>query len=212
MSLLATAMRYYPYVVHPITVLGIGILVLIHHEWTGQGADRLTLWRRMGAFISTGALALLPTVLYFLLTGTNPIAATQGNSWRMDALVASGLFIVAALLWFLWQRFDWGPLVPGAMQALAAVTVPYIGLSPFWNISGHVIIALMPILYLTLIDRTFWPLLIIPIITVWNRIFLNAHTWAQAIGGFVVATVIVVGLYWLQTDGSLSPEPESTTI
>lgn len=195
MGLASTAMQYFPYVVHPITVLGIGILVLIQHEWVHQSADRATLWRRVGAFLAAGLAALVPTAAYFLLTGANPIEATQGNRWLMDALVASGLFIASGITWYLWRRFEWGPLVPGAMEAIAAVTIPYIGLSPLWNVSGHVMIALVPTLYLTLVDRKFWPLLVLPVIMVYNRVYLDAHTWAQSVGGFLIAAVIVVGVY-----------------
>lgn len=70
----------------------------------------------------------------------------------------------------------------------------------------------MPALYLTLIDRRFWPLLAVPIVMVPNRVFLNAHTWAQSIDGFLIAAAIIFGLYWLQTGGSLRPKPESTTL
>ncbi len=212
MSLLSQAMTYYPYVFHPITVLGVGILVLIHHEWTRQDGDQSVLWRRVGGFLGVGLLALIPTVAYFGITGANPIQSTMGNSWRMDALVAVGLFIAGVGMWYLWRHFDWGQLIPGAMVVLIAVTIPYIALSPFWNVSGHVIISLMPALYLALVDRKFWPFLAIPIVMVYNRIFLDAHTWAQSIGGFVIAAAIILGLYWLQTDGSLRSEPESTTL
>ena len=201
-------MEYYPYVVHPITVLGLGILVFIHYEWARQDADRSVLWRRVGGFFAVGALSLAPTVAYFLVLGTDPIQATQGNSWEMDALVASGLFIAAGGTWFLWKHFEWGPLIPDVMQALAAVTVPYIALSPVWNVSGHVIVSLMPTLYLTLVDRKFWPLLAIPLVMVVNRIYLNAHTLAQTVGGFLMATAIVVGIYWVQAGGSLRPVSE----
>ena len=159
MEPLARAMEYYPYVVHPITVLGACVLALIHYEWADQDADRSALWRRVGAFIGAGVLALLPTAAYFVLSGASVTGATKGNGWQMDALVAGGLFIAAAVTWLLWRRYDWGPLVPGAMEVLVAVTVPYAVLSPVWNVSGHVIVALMPTLYLTLVDRTFWPLL-----------------------------------------------------
>jgi membrane-associated phospholipid phosphatase len=211
MSLLSKAMWYFPYVVHPITVLGIGIITLIYYEWGRQNADRSALRLRIGGFLGAGVLALTPTAGYFLLLGTNPVQATQGNSWEMDALVASGLFIAAGVIWGLWRHFDWGSLVPGMMQAIAAVTVPYAVLSPVWNVSGHVFFALVPTLYLTLVDRRFWPLLAIPVITIGNRIYLDAHTVAQSVGGFLIGTIVVVGLYWIQTDGSLRAEPESTT-
>ena len=212
MSALQQAMEYYPYVFHPITVLGVGLLVLVYYEWARQGVDRADLFRRVAGFLGAGVLALVPTVTYFLVTGRDPIAATQGNAWTMDALVASGLFVVSAVMWYLWRRFEWGTLVPGGVQTLAAVTVPYAALSPFWNVSGHVIVALMPTLYLTLVDRRFWPSLAIPIVMVPNRIFLDAHTWAQTIGGFLITVLIVVGLYWVGTGGSLRPNPESTTL
>ena len=212
MSAFEQAMAYYPYVFHPITVLGAGILLLIHHEWAREGADRSALWHRVGGFLGAGLLGLVPTVAYFAITGANPVESTVGNSLRMDALVAGGIFIASAVTWFLWGRFDWGKLVPGLMVSVAATTVPYAVFSAFWNISGHVIISLTPALYLTLVDRKFWPLLAIPVVMIPNRIVLNAHTWTQSIAGFVVAAVIVLALYWLQTGGSLRPEPESTTL
>ena len=47
----------------------------------------------------------------------------------MDALVAGGPFIAGVATWYVWRRFDWGPLVPGAMVVLVAVTVLYVALS-----------------------------------------------------------------------------------
>ena len=212
MGLFYQAMKYYPYVFHPITVLGVSFLILIHHEWALQNLDQSVLWRRIGGFLGAGMLSLIPTAAYVVVTGKGPLKVTQGNAWQTDALVASGLFIAAGATWYLWQRYDWGPLVPGAMQALAAVTVPYIVLSPFWNVSGHVIIALMPTLYLTLVARKFWPLLAIPVIMVLNRVILDAHTWAQSIGAVPITAVLVIGVFWLQADESLHPEPESTAL
>lgn len=212
MSLLSQAMRYYPYVFHPITVLGVSILVLIHHEWARQGASRGMLRRRVVAFLVVGLLALLPTVAFFLISGSGVFQATQGNGWQMDSLVASGLFIASAVNWVVWRHYEWGPLIPEMMVTLAAVTVPYVALSPFWNVSGHVIIALMPTLYLTLVNRKFWPLLAVPIVMVPNRIYLEAHTWPQTLGGFAIAAVITAGLYWIQAGGSLRTDPEQATL
>lgn len=210
MGLFSRAMRYYPYAVHPITVLGVGILLLIHHEWARQDTARASLWHRIGAFLGIGVLALVPTVAYFLITGRAVVQATKGSGWAMDGLVAAGLFVAGGGTWYLWRRFEWGDLVPGAMQALVAVTVPYIVLSPFWDVSGHVIVALMPTLYLTLVDRKFWPTLLAPAVMVPNRVYLGAHTWAQTLAGLVIAAAGVVALYWLQTGGSFRSEPVST--
>lgn len=210
MSLVSQTMEYYPYVVHPITVLGVGVVLLLYHEWSRQDLERPVLWRRLGAFLGIGLLSLVPTAAYFLFAGSDVLEATRGNSAVMDGLVASGLLIAAGLTWVAWRRFDWGPLVPGAMQALAAVTVPYALVSPFWNISGHVIISLMPALYLTLVNRRFWPLLAFPVVMVPNRVYLDAHTWEQSIVGFLVAALVVGGVYWVQASGSLRPELGTT--
>ncbi len=212
MGLLARAMTYYPYVFHPITMVGGGVLLLIRHEWARQDIARSALWRRMVSFLGAGLVALAPTVAYFAVAGSGIVASTMGNSWVMDTLVASGFVIAGVATWSLWRRFEWGELVPGAMIALLAVTVPYAALSPLWNVSGHVISSLMPVLYLTLVDRRYWPLLAIPVVMVPNRLFLNAHTWPQAIGAFLIAATITIGLYWRQNDESLRPDPEATSL
>lgn len=199
MGVFSQAMQWYPYVVHPITVLGVGILVLVRYEWARQAAAESDLWRRVGGFLVAGFLALLPTGAYFLLKSGSIVAATRGNSWEMDALVASGILVAATGIWALWRRYRWGRLVPDAMQVLVAATIPYALVSPFWNVSGHVTIALMPTLYLTLVDRKFWPTLVLPVVMVPNRVFLNAHTWAQAVGAFVVTAAVVLGVHRLQT-------------
>jgi len=192
MSWLRTSMEAFPYVFHPITVLGIGILTLVYFEWDGQDADRPSLWRRIGGFLGAGLLSLTPTALYALYSGAELVALTKGNAWQVDALVASGLLVVAGVTWWLWHRFEWGALVPDAMEVLAAITVPYIALSPFWNVSGHVIIALMPALFLTLVERRFWPTLVVPLVMIPNRVYLDAHTWAQSIGGFLIGVAVVL--------------------
>lgn len=211
MSVVDTAMRYYPYVFHPAVLLGAGALVLIHYEWARQDADQSALWHRVGGFLGAGLLALVPTLAYVLVTRQGIYQVTKGNVWQVDALVAGGVMFTAGATWLLWKHYDWGSLVPGYAQALALVTVPYAALSPVWNVSGHVIMALLPTLYLTLLDRKFWPTLLIPVVMMPNRLYLDAHTLPQTVGGFVLAAVLVVGLYWVQTGGSLQSEPDSAT-
>ncbi|WP_433633147.1 phosphoesterase [Halomicrococcus sp. NG-SE-24] len=206
MSLLMRAMTYYPYVFHPAVLVGGGFVLTIHYEWSRQNVGRSMLWRRVGAFLLAGVLSLAPTAAYSLVTGTPPAKLTQGNAWQVDALVASGLFVAVGVTWYLWRRFGWGELVPRAAEILAAVTVPYALLSPFWNVSGHVLLSVMPTLYLALVDRKFWPLLVVPVVMVPNRVLVDAHTWAQAIGAFLLATVIVVTLHRLQAGGRPSTD------
>ena len=206
MSLLSQVMHVYPYLFTPSVVIGLGFLLLIAEEWSRQDADRAALWRRAAAFLLAGACSLLPTAAFALATGQGPAQIMQGNAWQVDALIASGIAITAAVLWVVWRRFEWGNLVPRGVLTLVLVTIPYIALSPFWNVSGHVIFAVMPTLYLTLVDRKYWPLLVIPIVMVPNRIYVDAHTWPQTIGGLLIAATIVVGFYWYRT-GSVAGTP-----
>ncbi|WP_459191451.1 phosphatase PAP2 family protein [Halosimplex sp. J119] len=196
---LQRANELFPYVFHPITVLALGIVLLIHHEWRGQSADRAALWRRIGAFLVAGALALVPTAAYFLLVRGGLSSAVQGSSWQLDEMVASGVLIAAGTTWYVWHRYDWGAIVPDATVTLAAATVPYALLSPFWDISGHVLFALVPTLYLSLLDRRYLPLLAIPVLMIPNRVALDAHTLAQAVAGFAAGAVITLGLYYVRT-------------
>ncbi|QLH80049.1 phosphoesterase [Halosimplex rubrum] len=202
MSALGRAIDLYGYVFHPITVLGVGSLLLIYHEWRERGADRTALWRRVGAFLGAGALALVPTAVFFLAFRGGLGRAVGGSSWRLDEMVAAGVLIAAGVTWLLWRRYEWGPIVPPAMVTFAAVTVPYAALAPVWDISGHVILALAPTLYLTLVDRRYAPLLAVPVLMVPTRVLVEAHTWAQSVAGFAVAAAITVGLYRVQAGSS----------
>lgn len=200
MGVLDAIMRVYPYVFHPAVVIGGGALILIHYEWEKQDVDRSVLYHRVGAFLGAGFLSLVPTVAYVLATGQGIYEVTKGNAWQVDALVAGGILVATVTTWVLWRHFDWGELVVGYVGALSLVTVPYAVTSPFWNVSGHVIMAMAPTLYLTLVDRSFWPLLAIPLVMLPNRIYLDAHTWEQTLGGLLVAGVFVFGAFVFQKE------------
>ncbi|ELZ33475.1 hypothetical protein C474_05325 [Halogeometricum pallidum JCM 14848] len=204
MSLLSTAMAYYPYVFHPAVLVGGGLLLLIRHEWRRQDDPNGTLARRVGAFLVAGAASLLPTAAYVVISGKGPMQVTQGNTWQVDALVASGVLVVCVSLWYCWTRFDWGTLVPGGVLALAAVTIPYAAVSSVWNVSGHVIFAVTPTLYLTLTDARFWPLLAVPAVMVPNRVYVEAHTPLQAVCGALLAASVVTAVYALRVKRPLA--------
>lgn len=195
MGLLSTAMAYYPYVFHPAVLVGGGLLLLIRYEWRQQDDPNGTLGRRVGAFLVAGAASLLPTAAYVVISGKGPMQVTQGNTWQVDALVASGVLVVCVSLWYCWTRFDWGRLVPGGVLALAAVTIPYAAVSSVWNVSGHVIFAVTPTLYLALTDAKFWPLLAVPAVMIPNRVYVEAHTPLQAVCGALLAASIVTAVY-----------------
>ncbi|MFB6140501.1 MAG: phosphoesterase [Halosimplex sp.] len=195
MSLLSRAIELYGYVFHPSTVIGAGALLLIYYERNRQSGERTALWKRVAAFLGAGVLGFVPTIAFFLARSGKLAKAFSGSSWRLDMMVASGVFIGAGVTWAVWRRFEWGQLVPGEMLALIAVIPPYAALSPFWDISGHVIFAVVPTLYLALVDRKFLPLVAIPVLMVPMRVFVDAHSLLESVAGFVVAAVITFGLF-----------------
>ena len=200
-------MKYFPFVFHPVILVGGGLLLLIHTEWRRQDAGRDHLRKRLGVFAIVGILSVLPAAAYMLVTGQGPMETMQGNVWQVDAIVASGLAVVAGAMWVVWTRYEWGHIVPRSAVALAAVTVPYLGLSPFWNVSGHVILAVVSTLSLVLVKRRFWPLLVVPAVMVVNRPYVDAHTWGQSIGALLIATAIVVAVFRLWPDVAETSPP-----
>lgn len=203
MSSVSVAMAYFPYVFHPVTLVACGLTLLVYTEWRGQGSERAQLRTRLGVFALAGLLSAGPTVGYRLLTGHGPIETVQqGNAWPIDAIVGGGVAIVGGTMWLVWTRYGWGQLVARAAAALAVVTVPYVGLSPFWNVSGHVILSVVSTLPLVIVERRFWPLLAIPAVMVVNRPYVGAHTWAQSVGGLLLATVVVAGAFLAWPDTS----------
>jgi hypothetical protein len=206
----SVAMEYFPYVFHPILLVGGGLVLLIHTEWRRQDVSRDRLRKRLGVFAIAGVLSVLPAAAYMLVTGQGPMETMQGNAWQVDAIVASGLAVVAGSLWVVWNRYEWGRIVPRGAVALAAVTVPYVGLSPFWNVSGHVTLAVVSTLSLVLVERRFWPLLVVPAVMVVNRPYVDAHTWAQSIGALFIATAIVVAVFRVWPDVAETSPPTTT--
>jgi hypothetical protein len=206
-SAFSVAMQYFPFVFHPVVLVGGGFLLVVHTEWRRQDVSRDNLRKRLGVFAVAGVLSVLPAAAYMLVTGQGPMETMQGNAWQVDAIVASGLAVVAGAMWVVWNRYEWGHLVPRGAVALAAVTVPYVGLSPFWNVSGHVILAVVSILSVVLVERRFWPLLAVPAVMVVNRPYVDAHTWAQSTGALLIATAIVVAVFRLRPPDAETSSP-----
>lgn len=195
-------MWYYPYVFHPTVVLGVGALLVIHWEW-GHGAssegptpNRALLLRRVLTFLGAGLLSLVPVGLFMLVTGQGPMETMRGNAAHVDALVAAGTLLAAGTTWLAWRRFDWGSITPALMVTYAVVVLPYAAASPFWNVSGHVLLATTPALFLALLDRRYLPLLAVAVVMVPNRVLLGAHTPDQAVGGFFLGVLVVGGLWY----------------
>lgn len=196
-DLLTVFMKYYAIVFHPLAFLFAVSLLIIRYEGNRQDVDWPSLWTRVLTFVGITTLALIPDVIYvlFFTPGTNMILL--GNSWQIDFLTGLSLFIAASIAYYTWHINRWGPVFEGAVVILAVVAVPHVLISPFWNFSGHVAFSMMPALYVTLVDRKFWPLLIVPTLMVANRPLLGAHTWSQSVAAYIVAGVLTYATYEL---------------
>jgi len=123
--------------------------------------------------------------------------------WIEDALAVCGLFLglMVAMLAIVTGIYN-GIVLRGAYY-LIVLSVPYVIISMFWNISGHVAYTTAPVLFLIYLNRKWWPLIVIPLVMIVNRPIVNAHTPAQSVAGFLLALVVFLGFYlysWRRKD------------
>jgi uncharacterized membrane protein len=110
-----------------------------------------------------------------------------------DFFAALGLIAAFSAIGLVWCRRDWGPLVPPYAALLVVTSLIHLVVVPLWNASSHVIYAAVPAGVLVTADRRFVPLLVVPPLLVWSRIATGAHTVDEAVGGLVVAGVVLGG-------------------
>ncbi|MFB6211450.1 MAG: hypothetical protein ABEI76_07925 [Halobacteriales archaeon] len=169
-------------------VLLCGVL-LIGYEWRIQ----------MGTF----SRQLLPRyavlaggwVLAYLILRAIPLVLPAVRAVSTDLLGSVGLGVGLSVIWFAWRWQAWGRFVPEFSKLLLGITVVHALITLSWAISSHVIYTVIPAGYLSVLDRRFWPLLFVPVGMVISRPVAGAHTWTQAIAGFVLAGSVIIA-YW----------------
>lgn len=204
-------MQAYAYLFHPAVALGLGAFLVIHWEWARRSLDRSALYRWLGTFVGAGVLSLAPTAAYMLATGKGPVETMQGNAAQVDVLVGGGILVATGVTWAVWRRFDWGDVTPHLMATYATMSIPYVTLSLFWNVSGHVLLSFTPALYLTLLDRRYWPTLLVPAVMGPNRLVLGAHQPAQVVGAYLIGLAVVVGAFYVRDDRAVWGEVEGAS-
>lgn len=110
-----------------------------------------------------------------------------------DFFAALGLIVAFAAIGLVWRRQAWGTLVPPYAALLVVTSLIHLVVVPMWNASSHVIYAAVPAGVLVAADRRFAPLFAVPPLLVWSRIATGAHTVDEAVGGLVVAGVVLGG-------------------
>jgi len=64
------------------------------------------------------------------------------------------------------------------------VTLPHLLLTPFWDVSSHVLYAVVPAGYLVTLDGRFTPFTIVAAGMVVACPLVGAHIWLQSIRGY----------------------------
>lgn len=106
----------------------------------------------------------------------------------------TGMMLGLGLGIVLWRKLGYGNELIYAASGLIAVSIPFAVISYFWNISGHVTYTAAPVTYLVLLDRRLILLYAIPVIMVFNRPYVGAHTPLQSIAGFILGTLLMAGV------------------
>ncbi|MFB6299015.1 MAG: hypothetical protein ABEH65_02005 [Halobacteriales archaeon] len=163
-------------------------IVVIGYEW--RILHRSFSSRIVGRF---GVLVLGWAIAFFTLRGLPRLVPTLGTI-STDVLGSIGLAVGMSVIWLVWRWRAWGPFVPQFSAILVGITVIHFLITLRWAISSHVIYTLTPAGYLSFVDRRFLPVLVVPIGMVVSRSLAGAHTWAQSIAGFLLASVVVLAM------------------
>lgn len=181
-------------------------LVLVGYEWGHRRSrTRRGLLARLGVLGSGWLVGLAIYLGVEVLAGPVP-------KWVGDATGSIGLVVGLVVIWAGWRRWEPSPFVPPFVGLLVAVSVPHLLITPFWDVSTHVLYAVVPAGALVLFDRRFAPLALVPLGMVFARPLAGAHTWPQSIGGLLLGLIAVLAFArWFETgsgsdgDGSQAP-------
>lgn len=146
----------------------------------------------------------------FAIYRSTPLFFEQVPTWGTDLIGGLGLAFGFLLIRSAWRARGWGPLVPEFSVLLLSITLVHSVVTPFWDISSHVLYTTVSAGYLSVVERRFGPLLIVPVGMVASRPLVGAHTWLQSVTGFVVAALFVLGLAHLRSRTGRATESRAT--
>ncbi|QZY00928.1 hypothetical protein [Halobaculum rubrum] len=155
-------------------------LTAVCYEWW-QSTRRS--WTGIAARV--GVLGFGWTVAFAVYQGF-PALLTVAPAWVTDATGSLGLGVGLSVIWGWWRRADWGSIVPDYALLLVAVTVPHLLITPVWDVSSHVLYAVVPAGFLALVDRRAAPLALVALGMVVARPLAGAHTWGESLGGLAL--------------------------
>ncbi|WP_336134718.1 hypothetical protein [Natronomonas amylolytica] len=163
-------------------------LLVISYEWRAESGRSLA-----GLGGRVGVLGFGWVVAFAIYQGV-PRMVGELPEWGPDFTGSAGLGVGILLIWFVWRRREWGDHVPAFSLLLVAVTVPHLLITPVWDVSSHVIYAVVPAGYLLVVNARFAPVAVVAVGMVVARPLAGAHTWLQSIAGLLLSVVVLVGL------------------
>lgn len=167
-------------------------VTLILYEWSHVSSTGIR------GLVARFGVLVLGWIVAFVIYKGGPALFKSAPPWATDFAGSLGLAVGIVLIGVVWYMRGWGRLVTEFSLWLVAVTVPHLVITPFWDISSHVLYAATPAGYLALVDRRFGPYLLVPLGMVVSRPLAGAHTWLQSIGGLFLACLFIVGLYYMR--------------
>jgi len=123
--------------------------------------------------------------LYFVACPSKP-------QWVEDLFAVAGLATASVLTLVMWSHFGFGDVIPRVTISGLAVAMTFMAISPFWNVSGHVAFTTLMTGLLVLSNPAWIVLTPLPLIMIFNRVFLKKHTLAESAGGFVLGVAGVL--------------------
>jgi len=181
-------MLFYKDAFDPKYFLFLSFILIVFYDWKNQTKEIKYFFERIAVISISYIVALIIIDLIMMQIVGRSSSYPQ---YLEDYSNLAGLMLGLALSVALWKKFKFGKEFLHAAFGLLAVSIPFAVISYFWNISGHVTYTAAPVTYLVLLDRRLLLLYAIPVVMVFNRPYVGAHTPLQSISGFILGTALM---------------------
>ena len=181
-------MLFYKDAFDPKYFLFLSFILIVFYDWKNQTKEIKYFFERIAVISISYIVALIIIDLIMMQIVGRSSSYPQ---YLEDYSNLAGLMLGLALSIALWKKLKFGKEFLHAAFGLLAVSIPFAVISYFWNISGHVTYTAAPVTYLVLLDRRLLLLYAIPVVMVFNRPYVGAHTPLQSISGFILGTALM---------------------
>lgn len=181
-------MLFYQDAFDPKYFLFLSFILIVFYDWKNQTKEIKYFFERIAVISINYIVALIIIDLIMMQIVGRSSSYPQ---YLEDYSNLAGLMLGLALSIAFWKKFKFGKEFLHAAFGLLAVSIPFAVISYFWNISGHVTYTAAPVTYLVLLDRRLLLLYAIPVVMVFNRPYVGAHTPLQSISGFILGTAVM---------------------